>query len=142
MATGATPSYKTLFKVGDGATPEVYATVAEVKDIKGPNMKLDSEDATSHDSTDGWKEFVPTLLEGGEVSFDIQFVPTGATHSYVAGLLKLMVDRTIRNFEIVFPDATTWVLPGFVQEFAPENSVKGLSMASIGIKLTGKPTLA
>jgi predicted secreted protein len=142
MATGATPSYKTLLKMGDGATPEVFATIAEVKDIKGPAMKLDTEDATSHDSTDGWKEFIPTLLEGGEVGFEIQFVPTGATHSYVAGLLKLMVDRTLKNYNLVFPDATTWTLPAYVTEFSPENSVKGISTASISLKLTGKPTLA
>ena len=142
MATGATASYRTLLKMGDGATPEVFATIAEVKDIKGPKMKADTEDATSHDSTDGWKEFIPTLIEGGEVTFDIQFVPTGATHSYVAGLAKLLVDRTLRNFQLVFPDATTWVLPAYVTGFEPENTLKGISKADITLQISGKPTLA
>ena len=142
MATGATASYKALLKVGDGATPEIFATIAEVKDIKGPAMKADVEDATSHDSTEGWKEYIPTLIEGGDVSFDIQFVPTGATHSYVAGVLKLMVDRTLRNFRLLFPDTTTWTLPAYVTEFTPENTLKGISMASITLQVSGKPTLA
>ena len=128
--------------MGDGATPEIFATIAEVKDIKGPKLKADVEDATSHDSTDGWKEFIPTLIEGGEVTFDIQFVPTGATHSYVAGLLKLYVDRTLRNFQLVFPDATTWVMPAFVTGFEPENTLKGISKADVTLQISGKPTLA
>ena len=140
MATGATASYKTLLKMYDGVS--AYATIAEVLDIKGPGMKASTEDATSHDSTDGWKEFIPTLLEGGEVGFDIQFVPTGATHSYTAGLLKVMTDRTLRNYKIVFPDTTEWVLPAYVIEFNPDNSVSGISKASITLQITGKPTLA
>lgn len=143
MATGAMASYRTLLKMGDGATPtEAFATIAEVKDIKGPKLKSDLEDATSHDSTDGWKEYIPTLIEGGEITFDLQFVPTGATHSYVTGLVKLWVDRTLRNFQLIFPDATVWLMPCYVTGVDMENTLKGLSRADVTMQVSGKPTLA
>ena len=72
MATKAVTSHGTLLKVGDGASPEVFATIAEVKDISGPGTTLSTEDATNHDSG-GWREPVPTLLEGGEVTFDLNY---------------------------------------------------------------------
>ena len=142
MATGALASYRTLLKLGDGATPEIFATIAEVLDISGPALTLNVEDATSHDSTDGWAESIGTILEAGDVTFDVQFVPTGATHSYVTGLIKDMVNRTLRNFQLVFPDATTWVLPAFVTGFNPSNTVRGKSTASVSLHVSGKPTLA
>lgn len=145
MTTAAKSSFGVYLKLGDGATPtEVFATIAEVKDIKGPKLALETEEVTSHDSPGGWKEHIGTLLEGGEVEFEINWLPGHATQSYTAGILKDMVGRTRRNFQMVIPAATavTWSFAALVTAFEPELKVKGGQYASVTLLITGQPTLA
>lgn len=143
--TGAISGFGTLLKIGDGATPtEGFTTIAEVKDIGGPKLKADTAEATSHSSTDGWDEAIATILRGGEVPFDVNWIPTNATHSLSTGILKDFNARTRRNFKIVFPDAgnTTWQFSAIIVGFEVEAPVNGILKSSITLKITGKPTLA
>ena len=144
MATAAEFAHGTLLKLGNGGTPETFATIAEVSDLKPPQIHQEALEATSHDSTDGWKEFQGGLLDAGEVTFQIFYQPTHATHSYSAGMLKDAVNRTKRNFQLVFPDAgaTTWTFAALVTAFNPSAPVDGLLTADITLKVSGKPTLA
>lgn len=143
--TDALSSFGTLLKLGDGATPtEAFTTIAEVLDISGPSLSLETEEATNHSSPGGWGEHVGTILEGGEVSFEVNFLPSNATQSYSAGLLKDMTDRTLRNFQLVFPTtpAITWAFSALVTGFEPDAAVKGKLKASVTLKVSGQPTLA
>lgn len=143
--TQAIASFGTLLKIGDGGTPENFTTIAEVQDISGPSLELDVEEVTSHDSPGGWEEVVGTILHGGEVEFDINFVPTATTHrDQTGGLLNDMKNRTKRNFKLVFPDAgnTTWSFSAYVVSFEPEATVDGKLSASVTLRITGQPTLA
>ena len=142
--SNATSSFGTLLKIGNSSTSETFATIAEVRDIKGPNLKLNTKEVTNHSSTDGWKEYIGTLLEAGEVAFDLNWLPADATHSFSAGLVKDMVGRTKRNFQIVFPSAspTTWSFTALVTGFSPVENVDGELMSSVTLQITGKPTLA
>lgn len=138
-------SFGTLLKIGDGATPtEVFTTIAEVKDISGPSLKLNTDELTNHGSPGGWKEKVGTLLEAGDLSFDLNFVPTHATHNPTTGLIADQTARTKRNFQLVFPDtaSTTWAFTALVTEFEPAEPVEGVLKASVTLEITGQPTLA
>jgi predicted secreted protein len=140
----AISAFGTLLKIGDGAGPEVFTTVAEVKAIGGPTIKVDTVDLTTHSSSGAWREFLPTLIDAGELTFDVNFLPTNATHSQSTGLLKDLKNRTKRNWQLVFPDAgsTTWAFAAYVTGFqitAPPDDLLG---ASVTLRLTGQPTLA
>lgn len=144
--TSAVAAFGTLLKIGDGATPvEAFTTIAEVKGISGPSLSAETADVTTHSSANYWREFLSTVLDPGEVSFSVNFIPTGATHRDAAGgLLNDMKNRTKRNFKVVFSDtgATTWSFSGFVTEFEPEADLEEALQADVTIKLTGAPTLA
>lgn len=144
MATAAKSSFGTFLKLGDGASSETFTTVSEVLDIKGPALKLQTEEVTSHSSTAGWVEKIATLLEAGDISFEMNWIPGHATQSYSAGLLANMVNRTLRNFQIVVPAASTvtWTFAAFVAEFTPDLKVKGAQRASVRLEISGQPTLA
>lgn len=145
MSTGAISAFGTLLKIGDGGSPsETFTTIAEVTDLSGPALELKTIEATSHSSTDGWEEFIGGLLSGGEVTFDVNFIPTNPTHSYSAGLLRDMVNRTVRNFKLVFPNlsATTWTFAALVTGFEPKEPTDDKLSASVTLQITGKPTLA
>ena len=144
MTTNAIPAFGTLLKIGDGGGPENFTTIAELLDIKGPKFEVETEDVTNHSSPGSWEEVIGTILRSGEVGFDVNFVPTAATHSYSSGLLKDMVNKTKRNFQLVFPNVgnTTWTFAAFVTGFETEAAVKGKLKAAITLKITGQPTLA
>jgi hypothetical protein len=140
----AISSFGTLLKIGDGGEPETFTTIAEVLDIGGPELELGTEESTSHDSPGGWREHVGTLLSAGEVTFDVNFIPTHATHNPSTGLIADMVNRVKRNFKLVFPDAaaTTWSFAALVTKLGPAEPVEGKLEASVTLQVTGQPTLA
>lgn len=140
----AISSFGTLLKIGDGGGTEVFTTIAEVRDISGPGLKLNLEESTSHSSAGGWKESIGTILEGGEVSFEINYDPAGATHNATTGLIRDMVNRTKRNFKVVFPNggSTTWTFGAFVTGFEPDAPVQGKLAAKVTLEISGQPTLA
>lgn len=142
MATQAIAAFGTLLKVGDGATPENFTTILHVQDITCPPLKSNTEDATSHDSPGGWVENKPTLLDGGEVKFGILYVPGAATHNATTGLIADLTARTLRNFQLVYPSATTWSFAGYVTDFAAKAGVKDLLKSDVTIQISGVPTLA
>lgn len=141
--SNAISSYGTLLKVGDGAAPENFTAIAEVKDISGPSFSLGTEEVTNY-SSNGWREFVATILDAGEISFDINFIPSETTHDVTTGLLADMVNKTKRNFQIEFPDtgATTWTFAAYVTGFELSEPVEGALGASVTLRITGQPTLA
>ena len=117
---------------------------AQVTNISGPGLSVDTEDVTSHDSTGGWEEVVATILRSGEISLDIVYDPANATHKYAAGgLLYDLVQKTAIALTLVFPNtaATTWSFNAFVTGFEPSGPVAGGLGASVKLKITGQPTL-
>jgi hypothetical protein len=137
-------AFGTLLKRGNGATPEVFTSIAEVGDIDGPTLKAAMEDATNHGSTGGFEESLPTTLSMGQVKFPVNFIPTNTTHSYAAGLILDWKNKTKRNFQMVFPDglSTTWAFSAYVEEVALKAPVKGILKADVTLTITGQPTLA
>ena len=142
--TEALAAYGTLVKVGDGGDPETFATIAELLDISGPNWRLSTEDATNHSSPSAWGEKIATIKDGDDITFQVNYVPDGTSHGYTSGLLKLLDDRALTNFQVVFPDtgSTTWEFAGYVAGVGPGAPVRGKLTAAITISIAAAPTLA
>lgn len=137
-------AFGTFLKIGDGGGTEVFTTIAMVLDIDGPSMSAEVIEATSHSSPGAWREFIPSFLDGGEVSFDVNWIPTAATHNASTGLTRDFKNRTKRNFQIVFPDGgagTTWAFSAYVTGVSPSAPVGDKLTASFTLKITGQPTL-
>jgi hypothetical protein len=132
----------TLLKRGNGGTPESFTTIANVGDIAGPTLKATMEDVTNHSSPGKFEETMPTTKSLGQIKFPVNFIPTNATHSYAAGLVKDWSDGTKRNFQMVFPDSTTWSFAAYVEEVSFKAPTKGLLAADVTLTITGQPTLA
>jgi predicted secreted protein len=121
------------------------ATIAQVQSIGGPSLALDTEDVTTHDSTNGWEEVVGTILRSGEVTIDIVYDPAEDTHDATAGngLLSRLKNNTLTDFSLVFSDgaSTTWSFDGYVTGFEPSAPHDGALTASVTAKITGDVTL-
>lgn len=121
------------------------ATIAQVQSISGPGLALDTEDVTTHDSTNAWEEVVATILRSGEISLDIIYDPAEDTHDATAGngLVSRLEGKTLTDFSLVFPDnaSTTWSFDGYVTGFEPSEPHDGALAASVTVKITGDMTL-
>jgi len=135
--TAAIIAQNTLLKMADSGG-SVFTTVAEVDDINGPTDTFDIIEATSHDSPNSRKEFIAGLLDGGELSFDIHFVPTNQTH---IDLQSVHDNRQTRNWQLIFPDSSTFAFAGLIPGFEVQAPADGeLLTASVTIKVTGNIT--
>jgi hypothetical protein len=144
-ASEAIESFGTLFQRGDGVTPtEGFTTVAEVKDIEGPAMSRETHEVTHQESPDRHMERIGGLLDTGEVTFTLNWVPSNATHDDATGLIFDLRTPERRNYRLVFPDAasTTWTFPGLVTEFAPKAPVDGVLEADVTVTVCGAPTFS
>jgi len=141
MSRASGPGF--LLQVGDGGGPEVFTTVAEVKDIRGPEIKLDVIDVTNQSSAGGYEEVIPSIRRSGNVTFDCNFNPTDPTLDQTTGLLKDLNDRTLRNFRLLLNDADDqmWAFSGYVVGFDQTAPVAGVLNAAVTIKVSGPPVL-
>jgi predicted secreted protein len=117
--------------------------VAELTNIGGVEIKVDTIDVTSHDSASGYKEWIGGLKEAGEVAIEGNFIP-GDTLGQI-GLHTDMVAGTLQDFVITFPAAlaTTWTFSAIVTRFKVNDAKSGDTVASFSatLKISGAPTL-
>jgi predicted secreted protein len=120
-------------------TGAAAGVIPNITSFSGPGIGLDVEDVTSHDSTGGWEEVVPTILRSGEVTFEINYTP--AAHHYAAhGLAFNLVTRLIDTWTIGGPMGA-WSFQGYVTKFEPSAPFDGKMTASVSIKVTGAVTV-
>lgn len=134
-------AYGAAFEIGDGGDPsEAFTAVAQVRTISGPSMSAETIDVSTHDGA-GYREFVASLLDGGEVTLDIVWDPVAATHTAMHDDLEA---RALRNVRIVWPDAgtTTWAFAGQFTGLSPNAPVDGELSASVTFKLSGAITIS
>jgi hypothetical protein len=115
-----------------------YTTIAEVKDITGPETSVDVIDVTNQDSPDNFEEIIPTLKRGGTASFDVNFVPTDPTHDSTSGLLFYLNGRTKESWQIIIPGTGLSVqFDGYVVKWGPKFPIANAATASIDIRVSG-----
>ena len=134
--TNALSAFGTQLKIQITGT---YTAIAEITRIRGLNLTAETVEVTSHSSTDAWKEYIPTVLSAGDVTFDLNYVPSDTAH---AALVSALTAKTISDFQIILPDAgnTTWTFSANVTAFNVEANVNGALTAAVTLRVTGKPT--
>jgi predicted secreted protein len=143
MPSAAFWGYGSTFQLGDGATPEVFTSIAEIRDMKPPKMKRDSSDVTSHGSTGGWREFLPNLRDGGEVAIEANWLPNNVTQDEVTGVYEAFTDNVNHNWKIILPDTIlTIAFAGHITAFEPETPLDNHGKLSFTIKVSGPVTLS
>jgi|SRR3990170_5329292 len=138
--SNAIAGFGTLLKRGDGGSPETFTTIAEVASFGGLNMSADTIDATHTQSPGAWREFIVGLKDAGELSFDVNLIPSEPTHSPTAGLIQDFNNGTRRNYQIVFPDNSTFKCNAGIRSLNISPAVDGKLSASITLKMNGQPT--
>ncbi len=131
---------------GAGTTLEKGKTtpikIANLTSIDGIEVTAESIDVTTLDSADGFKEFIPGSLDGGEVSIEGFLDPT--TGQGQVELQTAINAGTIDDYAIKFPADLNakWSFKAFVTAFKAGGATTddGLPFSAT-LKVTGKPTL-
>lgn len=135
---------------GDGNSPENFVSIMGIKNITGPGISRDTVDVTDMNSPNGYREFIGSLVDGGEVSFEANFLPLDDTQNQVAGGFMAEFDKgscdSRGNWRIILPECQGE--PDGYFEFAgivtgqeveiPMDDVMGFSGT---IKVSGRPAL-
>ncbi len=142
MSDQASIGYGILLKRGDGATPEVFTTISGLTKPALPNIKRDSIDATDTESPNRYREFIPGLLDAGELALEFE-ERLGDTNQLL--LDTDLNNPVLRNYQMVAPDnaSTTWSFTGFITNIDRSPApIDGKMMKNVTFKISGKPALA
>lgn len=148
----AQPSINTLLKVGDKGSVEKFHTVANVGDLSGLTLSANVVDVTSHSTDVPWRQKIVTLLDAGDLTLPLYFVPSSGEpagdsdpmgHDFTNGLGSIFTARERRNYKLVFPDEaeTTWAFEAYISKFTMKASVAGVLEATVTFVATGQPNL-
>ena len=148
MAAGRKLAQGTKLKMGDGAGPEVFATIAFLDTISLPNQTREAVNVSDHDTEDFMEFLGAALADGGEVSFEGHLDPETASHGYSAGsgILNAFKVGANKNFEIVSPNGV-WkvsfnsVITAVGGNAAAENGSGKLRLSGT-LKVSGEPIFA
>jgi predicted secreted protein len=125
-----------------GTTLTISSTaIAELTNIGGVDISMDTIDVTNHDSPDAYREFIGGLIDAGEVPVEGNFYPGDVGQ---VALLTALNSRTTAAFVITFPAAVgaNWNFNALVTGFkAADAPVDGQLPFSATLKISGKPTL-
>lgn len=142
----ALPAIGTLLEYGSGGSPETWTLITNDSSITGLGLSVNMVDVTNHSQGNPWRNKVPTLLDSGDISFEMFFIPSDSGHK---ALLALYTGRGLASgagtpipFRQTFPDtaATKWYFQGFISKLNFTEPVDNVVKAMVTITTTGAPT--
>ena len=139
MTTTAYLTSGLALKVGDGASPEVFTTIYEVRSIGEIGQENDLIEVTHMQSSA--KEFIYGLADGVEFPVSVNYKPTDTTH---VALLAAQAARTTKNFKMVEPSgggSLTWSFSALVKGWhLPAPSPNQERLMTFNLKISGSIT--
>jgi predicted secreted protein len=119
-------------------------TVGNIISIGGPSQARDPIDISTVDSASKFREFVPGMLDAGEVTMEINYDGTAAG---TADKLNTLKTATAMTWTVTIDDAATtaqtnssWACAGFVTALGHAIPFDDKVTQSVTIKCTGLPT--
>ena len=105
----------------EGGTPGTFTEIPQVMSIDSPQATTDEIEMTTLDNTTGYREFLPSFKDGGEMSFTLAADP--ALHIGGTDTVQALFDSgEVVNMRIHLPTTAPGFdmeFPGYVKSFAP-----------------------
>ncbi len=136
--TSAVAGLGTTFQSGDGASPEVFTTIAEVLSIGGPELSTEEIDVTNLDSSGGFKETIAGLKDAGSATLELNWTKSA---DQVAIRDKLAAGTT-DNYKITWSDSPPTIadFAGLITAFSMNTEPNAQITASLTVKISGQVT--
>ena len=135
MSSAFAPRGTQFLRSPDGTT---YTKYAEVVKIDNTGMKADLADVTNMDSTSSFKEYLPTLIDAGEIKLDLNFINTDAEQNLLMGDFS---GQTLLFWRIQLPTARgKFEFQGYVTQVDSTFEIAKQAMRAVTVKVTGPIT--
>ncbi len=118
-----------------------FTTLLNIISIAGPNQTRDSIDISTMDSSAKWREFIPGMLDAGELTFELNY--DGAADAGFGGranTFNAAFTNPASTWTVQFPDASTWACSGFMTALGHAIPFDDKITQSATVKFTGVPT--
>lgn len=130
MASGAISGVGTKFyRWGTSA----WARITEILSVQGPGSSREVIDVTNLDSADGYREFIGSFRDGGDVQLRMNYTRAGFDT-----MKDDFDDDDKQYYQIVLPDGTSIEFAGLVQEVPLTINVGEQIAMDVTIKVSGK----
>lgn len=126
---------------GTTLTGDTAGVIGNIISMTGPNQTRDSIDKSTMDSTSKHREFMPGMIDPGELTFEINY--DGTSVATANRLNTALSDATPEEWTILFAGSESsygsWACDGFVTALGFGNSFDDKITQSVTIKFTGVP---
>ena len=138
--------YGSFFQVEDTSSPGVFNYIAEVTNITPPAFTVDQVDVTHMQSPGRIREFISGLIDPGESSFEMNFVPGSESDILLFDWMNTPItELRRRTCRVIFPPVTGgsnpgtfhWEFSGEITGYEPELPTDDKATAAVTIKVTG-----
>lgn len=133
-ATEARIGYGSKFSIENDDTPGTYDELAEVVSITPPSDSVDMIDATHMQSPGRYREFIPGLIDPGECSIEMNYVPGGLTD---VRLRQVKTDGVVKSYRITYPNGATHTFRAFLMTYQPNDPLEDKMTATAAFRVTG-----
>lgn len=125
------------------STSDVLTQLSEIISVALPNSQQEDVEATHMASTNRRREFIAGLIDDGEGSIEMNYVPGSATDVLIRAALS---DGVTRDYKVVLPvaDGTTWEVTGdcIVKGYERNVPIDDRMTATLTIRFTGSSSEA
>ncbi len=122
------------------ASPTVFTTIAELRDITLPGLERNEFDSSVQNRN--IDDYVMGLLRRAAPTVLINFIPGDATHDHITGLWNAIMNNTLDGYKFTSPSGdTVYVHSGYVKAITGNAPVDGTLSANVTLRVTGKFTI-
>jgi hypothetical protein len=133
MPSAAVLGYNVDFSIYNGSS---YVQLAEVTNVTWPGYKRDAVEVTYMDSASSFREYIAGLIDAGEVTVELNWVPSASDP-----VLAAMTAGT-GQFKIQYNNGPNVVFKGIVTSWATQSPLGEKLSGTATFKVTGVPTWA
>ncbi|MEF2551990.1 phage tail tube protein [Aurantimonas sp. A2-1-M11] len=129
--------YLSKYSIHDGLDPGALTEIGEVTEITPGEESTDRVDVTHMQSPDRRREFISGLIDPGEASFTINWVPGSATDVF---LRELQASGETRQHQIEFPNGVTVSFDATLLTYSKAIPIDDRMTATITVAPSGAET--
>lgn len=137
--TGAMIGYGSTFAIESDDSPNDYVELEEVFSITPPSMEQDMVDATHMKSPGKRREFISGLIDPGECSLEMNYIPGSVSDTRLNEILDLPAgEERRRSCRITYPNGVTHTFDGELSNYEPTDPLDNKMSATVTFKVTGE----
>ena len=138
-ASQASIGYGSLLEVQDASL--VFTALAEVYNVTPPSSTVDQVDVTHMQSPSRMREFVDGLIDPGECSFEMNYVPSSPSDLLLLAILATPVGQSrTRGIRITYPNGKKDQFNGNLATYEPTLPTDDKMTATVTFRVTGPVT--